>query len=49
MDHKLLNLAEAAGMQYTGGRFVFTYKQLQEFYNLVIKENEKASKDNKVL
>ena len=49
MDHKLLNLAEAAGMQYTGARFIFTYKQLQKFYNLVVKEYEKAGKDDKVL
>lgn len=41
MDHKLLNLAEAAGMTYTGGRFVFTYEQLAEFYRLAMLEHNK--------
>lgn len=56
MDHKLLNLAEQAGMHYTGARFVFTYQELQEFYKLVEQETytkaahyEKANQNHKVL
>lgn len=46
MNNNLLNLAEAVGMRYVEGHFIFTYEQLEEFYRLVVKENEENNKNS---